>query len=136
MRYLHSCGVWNRDLRPENILLDWDWNVRIADFGHSLSREFLQPLSAARGGVWAMTPSVNWHYLAPECYRSQYGPRSDVFSFGLILYELVAGRSAFAKGLSDMAVAKLVVVDEFRPEIPDSVLPAVKQLITDCWHSN
>jgi serine/threonine protein kinase len=37
MRYLHGCGIVHRDRRPENVLLDWDWNPRIADFGHSVS---------------------------------------------------------------------------------------------------
>jgi serine/threonine protein kinase len=133
MRYIHSCGVVHRDLKPGNILLDWDWNVRIADFGHSVSRKFPDSLSMNGEGLWALMPSVDWRYLAPECYDNQYSPRSDVFAVGLILFELIVGHPAFPKHLRRTAIAKLVIVDEFRPEIPEWVLPEVKKLMTDCW---
>jgi hypothetical protein len=51
----------------------------------------------------------------------------------LILFELVVGRGALPKDLQPLQVAKLLVIDEFRPDIPEWVLPDVRELIADCW---
>jgi serine/threonine protein kinase len=133
MRYIHSCGVVHRDLKPANVLLDWDWNVRIADFGHSTLRGTLEPPSLLNSVNSLKGVSVDWHYLAPECYENESGPKCDVFSFGLILYELVVGREVFPKEWPQLRVAKMLVFEKFRPKIPRSVPPEVRELITDCW---
>jgi serine/threonine protein kinase len=136
MQYLHSQRIIHRSLTPDNILLDWDWNVRIGDFGHSISSN--EPNIPFRTDP---NPNLNWqsvnvHYVAPECYDNEYGWESDVFSFGLILYELVVGSPAFSKNLSQITVVKLLVVDNVRPDIPESVLPSTKSLICKCWKRN
>jgi serine/threonine protein kinase len=123
MRFLHYRRIIHRDLKPDNILLDWDWNVRIADFGQSIVKDnpdiplLIQPIPTAS---W---PSVNSKYLAPECYDNRYFLASDVFSFGLILYELLTGQSAFPNELTQQQIALRIVVNNERPEIPESVLP-------------
>jgi hypothetical protein len=71
--------------------------------------------------------------LAPECYENETGPKCDVFSFGLILYELVVGREALMKKWSQYTVMKLLLVDQFRPAIPEWVIPEVRELIDECW---
>jgi serine/threonine protein kinase len=78
-------------------------------------------------------PSVDFRYLAPECYDSKCSKESDVFSFGLILYELVTGKPVFAKELEEPCIARKVVLDNYRPEIPEFVLPSARKLIIDCW---
>jgi TPR repeat protein len=128
MRFVHSRGAIHRDLTPANILLDWDWAVRIADFGRS---DF--PATADSSKV---PPIIDCRYLAPECYERRFLDASDVFAFGLILFELVVGRPAFSKGSRtglDLGIAKRVSVEGERPKIPDSVLPITGELITDCW---
>jgi serine/threonine protein kinase len=91
MRSIHSRDSILRDLRPENMLLDWDWNVRIADFGHNISPDNPQPPSFFDVNPTGKWPSVDSLYLAPECYESSYFQESDMFSFGLILYQILTG---------------------------------------------
>jgi serine/threonine protein kinase len=136
MRYIHSKGVIHCDLNPDNILLDCDWNVRIADFGLSISPDeptVPNPDNPYQDTQWS---SADSHYLAPECYDGQYGWESNVFSFGLILYELVAREPAFPKHLNRLTIAKLLIIDDKRPTIPAFVLPDVKKLICECWKCN
>jgi serine/threonine protein kinase len=81
MRNVHSKSVISRNLTPENILLDWDWNVLIANFGcstltgKSCISPFIDPDGIALGDAY---------YLAPECYDNTDRPANDVFSFGFI----------------------------------------------------
>jgi hypothetical protein len=133
MRYLHSKGIIHRDLKPDNILLDWDWNVRVADFGQSISLTNPEIPSTSNPDDPRDWPSVDSRYLAPECYDNCYLPASDVFSFGLIVYELLTGWPAFSKELTKYQIAFKVRVKDERPEIPEFVLPAARNLITDCW---
>jgi hypothetical protein len=80
-----------------------------------------------------ISSSVDCHYLAPECYDNKTGPKCDVFSFGLILYELVVGRKALLKKRSQENVMKLLLVGQFRSTIPEWVLPELRELINECW---
>jgi TPR repeat protein len=139
MRFVHSRGTIHRNLNPENILLDWDWTVRIADFGCSASLD-APPLSHPYSAMdW---PSVNSRYLAPERYAGTFrydgafSCASDVFAFGLILFEILAGRSAFPESLTRWQIALMVAIEGARPEIPDSVLAPARALIEDCWADN
>jgi serine/threonine protein kinase len=114
MRFAHSRAVTHCDLKPENILLDWNWSVRIAGFRGSSSAE------------------VQSRYFAPECYDNTFSPARDVFAFALILFEILTGERAFPTELSPYAIG-LQVISGDRPRIRDSVLPAVWELITNCW---
>jgi serine/threonine protein kinase len=126
MIYIHSCEVIHRDLKPSNILFDDDHRVRIADFGSSRLYELDITMTRSVG-----TPL----YMAPECFigRSpKYTPKVDVFSFGLILYEVVVGRGVLSTPEGARAAYSLLQADR-RPEIPSSVSGEVRDLITQCW---
>jgi serine/threonine protein kinase len=129
MRFVHSRGVTHRDLSPENSLFDWDWTVRIADFGHSASLDAL-PLKKS------IAPDLGSRYLAPECYDDTFCYASDVFAFGLILFEIVVGRPAFPESLKQLQIVFMIAIEGARPEIPDSVLPPARELIADCWEAD
>jgi serine/threonine protein kinase len=132
MRYIHSHNVIHCDLIPQNILLDWDWNVRICDFVHSVvpdSRNHSPPNFSNENQCW---PSVASRYLAPECYEDVTFLESDVFSFGMILYELIIGRPLFSKTLSMYQVISQLIKWDWSPYIPESVIPETAELIRDC----
>jgi serine/threonine protein kinase len=128
MRFVHSRGVRHGDLSPDNILLDWDWTVRIAEFGGSSSLD-TPPLIRSD----LLIP--NSRYLAPECHDGTFRYASDVFAFGLILFEILTGRPAFREK-DPLQIAFAVAIDGARPEIPDFVLPHAQELITDCWEAD
>ena len=122
MRYLHKKEVIHRDLKPSNILLDEDHLPCIGDFGTSRLENANITKTAGVG-----TP----RYMAPECYGDHYDNKCDVYSFGLILYEIVTGEEIFA-GLNPYQVMGRAT-QGVRPDIPNSVHPRVKDLIKACW---
>jgi serine/threonine protein kinase len=131
MRYLHSRGIIHLDLCPENILLDWDWNVRITNFGHSISQ-----FTREEDGIHLDHLALNCRYLAPECYENDIracDTKADVFSFALILFELVMGEPAFPLDWEPLVVMKRLSIDAFRPQIPASLAQPIRTLIVDCW---
>jgi serine/threonine protein kinase len=132
MRAVHARRVVHRNLKPQNILLDWDWSVRIAEFGQSNSPAVPEWPSPAGPDALRFLGSIDPRYLAPECYEGTFLPASDVFAFGLILFEILAGCPAFPAGMSAYQIAFKVVEGE-RPEIPDSVARGARELIEDCW---
>jgi eukaryotic-like serine/threonine-protein kinase len=95
----HGRGVIHGDLKPSNILLDADGEVRVVDFG--LGRVLGDALPVPAG-----TPARDVRYLSPEqAAGERVGPRSDLYSLGLILHELLTGETPFA-GTSAQEVAR------------------------------
>jgi hypothetical protein len=77
--------------------------------------------------------SIDSRYLAPERYDGTFRCASDVFAFGLILFEILAGFPAFPESLSRWQIAWMIAVEDARPKIPESVLAPARALIENCW---
>jgi serine/threonine-protein kinase len=92
VHFAHMRGVLHRDLKPSNILLDEQGEPHVSDFG--LAKHVSDDLELTRTGNVLGTPA----YMAPEQAagaRAQIGPRSDVYSLGVILYHMLTGRPPF-----------------------------------------
>jgi serine/threonine-protein kinase len=126
MAYAHSHGVVHRDLKPSNVMLA-DGHIKIMDFGISrvMDSETLTTTYAFLG-----TPL----YAAPEAQtKTQVGPAADRYSFGILLFELLAGSPPF-KGdtpfetLDQHRSAALPDLRTLRPEAPPALVELIEQL--------
>ena len=106
----HDLGVVHRDIKPANLMITPRGLVKVADFGIALAtRDFSQKLTGT--GEFVGTPG----YLSPEvCLGQQVDQRSDVFSLGIVLFEMLAGRMPF----TDQSPLGLML-EVVRAEIPD-----------------
>jgi serine/threonine protein kinase len=132
MRYLHFCRIIHRDLKPTNILVDWDWIVRIGDFSHSLLADACGDARSDQPNSLKSPSSMEIRYTAPESINNRPTLKSDVFSFGLILFELLTGKPAFDPEIPPQNLMKRMLFDQHRPEIPEFICPDVRDLIRDC----
>lgn len=127
IQYLHSSGVIHRDLKPENILLTNEGHILITDFG--LSKEGLFK-NEDQTTTFCGTPE----YLAPEIIEgSPYGKSVDWWSFGILLYEMLAGISPFfSLDLQEM-YSKIMKSDLL---IPQSISSDASDLIKNLLQRN
>jgi eukaryotic-like serine/threonine-protein kinase len=125
----HEAGVVHRDLKPENIMIDADDQALIMDFGISRS-------ATGTGNLTAMGSVVGTlEYMAPEQARAEpVDQRADIYSFGLILYDALAGRHRLKT--ADSAVAEMMRRMEKPPARLRAVAPhvpdALEAIVTRC----
>ncbi len=126
----HEAGIVHRDLKPDNVLLTRDGRVKILDFGLArvnAASATQETRTITDPGTVMGTPG----YMSPEqVHGSKVGHRSDIFSLGVILYELLAGKRAFGgESSADMMTA---ILREEPPELPDSVPLGLRQIVHRC----
>jgi eukaryotic-like serine/threonine-protein kinase len=125
VQYAHQHAVIHRDLKPSNILVKNDGSVRLLDFGIAKQLESLEtPVDQTRTGLRLMTPA----YAAPEQFRGErVGIQTDVYSLGVILYELLAGKHPFDL-LNCTAAQAEKIIAEHEPEKPSAVVSRTEEL--------
>jgi hypothetical protein len=127
LHYAHSRGVVHRDIKPSNILLTQDGDVRIVDFGIALvSDSDVSRLEGVAGSPAYMSPEqVQGHDL---------DPRSDLYSLGAVMYEMLCGHRPFRAGALGKLLRQVVQgtpepLRQVRPEIPEDLEVVVNRAL-------
>jgi serine/threonine-protein kinase len=124
--YVHSQGVVHRDLKPENIMVDADDNIKLIDFGIAANagsrRLTFAKLTEAMG-----TPD----YISPEQVKGKRGDaRSDVYSLGIMFYEMLAGKVPFTGPNPFVIMNERLLNNPIPPrEVNPSISPELQEII-------
>ncbi len=130
----HSAGITHRDLKPDNIMVTRASRVKILDFG--LAKMEVKPTMGSSDATMTElthpgTVMGTAGYMSPEQVRAQpLDHRSDIFSFGIILHELLSGKRAFQR--ASPAETMAAIVKDEAPELPDSVPAGLRLIVTRC----
>ena len=116
IEYMHSKGIIHRDLKPENILINKNYKIKLCDFGWSAK------LNKSR-----KTFCGTYEYMAPEIFsNSQYNQKVDIWSLGILLYELYHGYSPY-RGKDIFDIYKNILHNKI--EFRNNLDPIIKNLI-------
>jgi len=125
----HAAGFAHRDLKPDNIMMARDGRPKILDFGLAKPIDPTQSEDITRTleGMVVGTAA----YMSPEQIRGQGADhRSDIFSFGLILYEMLANTRAFSGDTAADVMSSILHSEP--PELPASVPPGIREVVRHC----
>ncbi|KAG5624734.1 hypothetical protein H5410_009952 [Solanum commersonii] len=127
MNYLHQNNIIHRDLKAANLLMDENEVVKVADFG-------VARVKAQTGVMTAETGTYRW--MAPEVIEHKpYDHKADVFSFGVVLWELLTGKIPY-EYLTPLQAAIGVVQKGLRPTIPKHTPLKLAELLETCWQQD
>ncbi|KAF4365600.1 serine/threonine-protein kinase STY13 [Cannabis sativa] len=127
MAYVHELGLIHRDLKSDNLLIFSDKSIKIADFG-------VARIEVQTEGMTPETGTYRW--MAPEMIQHRpYTQKVDVYSFGIVLWELITGMLPF-QNMTAVQAAFAVVNKGVRPIVPNDCLPVLGEIMTRCWDAN
>jgi len=125
VNYLHSCEIIHRDLKSLNLLVNKDFQVKICDFGLSRVIDHTTQMTGNIG-------TVAW--VAPELFaeKKNYSEKADVYSFGIICWELLTRKLPFEE--TESFSIPLLVLKGKRPALPKEGTKEYQKLIKKCWN--
>src|SRR5271166_414383 len=126
LEYIHANGVVHRDLKPENIMVDAEDNIKLIDFGIA-SDSAARRLTYANFTATLGTPN----YISPEQVKGKRGDgRSDIYSVGVILYEMLSGKLPFSGPSPQAAMNERLLNHPTPPRVAgSSISPQLQEVL-------
>ena len=139
----HSSGIVHRDIKPDNVIVRHDSLVKVLDFGIAKLTEAKssQSIDAAHGTVSLSISQAgvvigSAKYMSPEQARGQtVDARSDLFSLGVVLYEMIAGRAPFEGQTASDVIAEVLKgtppgIDSLHPDVPHGIVEIINKALS------
>ena len=150
LAHAHARGIVHRDLKPENLMVTGDGGIKIADFG--IAKALFAPatvMTLTQSGMTVGTPA----YMAPEqAMAKEIGPHTDLYSTGVIAYELLTGKVPFSNTDTPWAILHAHIYDpppplrSLNPDVDPALAAWVEELLAkeaddrpadarEAWHA-
>ncbi|KAL6040585.1 protein kinase [Balamuthia mandrillaris] len=129
LRFVHANNIIHRDLKPENLMIGSHFNLKVGDFGSGT----ISPFAAdTKKSGFLLSIAGSTMYMAPEVYQRKYTFSADVFSAGIILWEVFTMTHIWNCGVS----RDELLDDQLRPSIPEDCPPVLAKIIARAWDHN
>ncbi|KAK7324256.1 hypothetical protein VNO77_27786 [Canavalia gladiata] len=139
MKYLHSKNIVHFDLKCENLLVNLKDPSRpickVGDFGLSKVKIHALVSGAMRGSLPWMAPEMMKVQEQQNDSSNKVSEKVDVFSFGILLWEILTGEIPYASS-GDISIIGKIMSNTIRPTIPDDCDPKWRTLMEECWETN
>src|SRR6266542_6471964 len=129
LNHLHNQKIIHRDFHSGNILYENEWDIVISDLG--ISKSSISSIDNDDDEIYGVIS-----YMAPEILQGKdYTTASDIYSFGMIMWELITGRMPFWDQNNDIELI-IKICKNFRPPIIKNTPKGYNELMQECWDSD
>jgi len=131
----HAAGVVHRDVKPDNVMIRPDGLVKVLDFGIAKYGEAAGPAVTGEGLVETRPGAVvgTFAYMSPEQARGlETDARTDVWALGCVVFEMMAGRAAFARASASATVAAVLEGEPDWTALPETTPPLLRRMMQRC----